>query len=210
MKPDLVVSEAQQSDLQDLAAVHASAFPEFFLTSLGSAVLTALYDAMRCSGKCIVLVARDKRDGRVVGFAAGSADGGNLRSILVRSPRFVFSVGAAILHRPALLAKVLRRHRRFRRADSRSGTAALWSIAVHSELAGCGVGSRLLHEFESRCLKVGAAQVVLTTDGNGNEGAVTFYQRHGYRVLCEHSEDARRLLLFGKRLDQARPSKLHD
>lgn len=51
-------------------------------------------------------------------------------------------------------------------------------IAVAPETRGRGAGSALLAEFERRCASVGRDYCLLVSDFN--EGAISFYSRHGY------------------------------
>ena len=51
-------------------------------------------------------------------------------------------------------------------------------IYVDRELTGCGLGAKLLHELERR-LDAGTTYVLLVIAGN--DGALRFYDREGFR-----------------------------
>jgi len=54
-------------------------------------------------------------------------------------------------------------------------------MAVEEGLTGGGIGSVILRELESRARLLGLRTLTL----NAREGAVRFYERHGYRVMRE-------------------------
>jgi ribosomal protein S18 acetylase RimI-like enzyme len=62
-------------------------------------------------------------------------------------------------------------------------------IAVSESSRGCGVGSVLLAEFESRTLRVGRDWCLLVSDFN--KEAQAFYERHGYRRIGALEDFAR-------------------
>jgi ribosomal protein S18 acetylase RimI-like enzyme len=56
-------------------------------------------------------------------------------------------------------------------------------IAVDENFRGNGVGSVLMHEFEMRTIDVGRDYFLLVSDFN--EGAIRFYEQHGYKKRGE-------------------------
>ncbi len=66
----LVVRLARDTDIDDVVAAHASAFPGFFLTLLGPRFLAAFYQAFLGDKDALLLVAEGSGR-RVTGFLAG-------------------------------------------------------------------------------------------------------------------------------------------
>ena len=168
-----------------LANVHAKAFPGFFLTRMGPRFLAGYYDCVRHYPKGIVIGAEDEN--RLVGFVAGFIHPSAFYIHLGRNRwRLLPAILFAILKRPGLAIGALRNSRRVATLaegdESDQYMAELSSIGVDPATAGRGTGGRLVREFCSRAVEMGARRVVLTTDRDDNDRVRSFYERLGFEI----------------------------
>jgi hypothetical protein len=66
------IRRATINDVSIVAQIHTLAFPGFFLTSLGNSFLKELYSGFVNQPGGIFVVAEDKDEGKIIGFAAGT------------------------------------------------------------------------------------------------------------------------------------------
>jgi ribosomal protein S18 acetylase RimI-like enzyme len=173
------VRSGAEGDDGFVASLHATQISEGFLPTLGSTFLRRLYRRIRRSSTSFVLVA--EKDGRVVGFIAGSADVGALyREFLVRD-----GLVAAVTAAPQLVRSLRRVLETMRHgASNAAGTGRgpeLLAIAVAPECQGRGTGRQLVASFLEEVAARGsdAAYVVV---GSDNRPAIALYEQAGFRV----------------------------
>jgi ribosomal protein S18 acetylase RimI-like enzyme len=172
----MTIRTATESDVREVADLHATRISEGFLTSLGPAFLRRLYRRVIRSADCFVLV--DAPDGAVDGFVAGVADLSKLyRTFLIRDG-MVAALGAA----PRVVRAVPRvlETLKYPATTADLPSAEILAVAVASECAGRGIGTALVRaataEFERRA--VTSAKVVTAAD---NGAAIAMYEAAGYR-----------------------------
>jgi ribosomal protein S18 acetylase RimI-like enzyme len=196
------VRNAEASDLSGIVSVHISAFPGFFLTSLGSRFLKLMYASFISDALGVLLVSVAPH-GAVVGFLASTRSPHRFFGILRRQKGFALGLAAlpSVLRHPLRLLNRLYLALRYR-GDAMPGLGGFWllsSLGVAGNYAGSGVGSRLLEQFCSLARLEGAPGVYLLTDADNNEPTLAFYKRHGFVVHDEKPHHhGRRMLLLGK------------
>jgi glycosyltransferase involved in cell wall biosynthesis/ribosomal protein S18 acetylase RimI-like enzyme len=167
-------------DLAGVVSVHQSAFPDFFLSSLGSGFLSQFYRALVDwrDGVAIVVAV----DGRIAGFAAGStAPRTFYRRLFVRRS---IAIGATLVpviaRRPSTLLRVARRAVQRTGGGTESPGAELMSLAVAPNEQHRRVGRALLDAFVARVAEARQESLWLTTDAVHNDGVKRFYERAGF------------------------------
>lgn len=191
------IRQATSEDVIAVAEVHVTAFPKFFLTTMGRRFLRELYSGFLNHSSGILLVAEEA--GAVVGFVAGTSSP-NIFFPAIRKRRglyFLVSALPALFRNPIVVARKLY-SAVFYRGDSPvnlENGALLSSIAVVPEALGKGVGRDLLEQFELEMCSRSAGFVYLTTDQVGNDRVNAFYRKCGYHEDSRFFQQARRAML---------------
>ncbi|KAA1425344.1 GNAT family N-acetyltransferase [Mumia zhuanghuii] len=180
-------------DLSAIVSVHRGAFPDFFLTSLGSGFLRTFYRGLVDVDSGVLLVAVGG-GGRILGFVGGSEDRRAFYHTLIRRRGWRFAIAAlpAVVRHPSMLRRVVRGRRRASEHEPIPGS--LMSLAVAPDSRSLGVGERLVSAFERELRLRGCSAYALTTDASDNEAVNAFYSRLGLvrsRVLV--TPEGRRL-----------------
>lgn len=185
---DVAIRRAGGGDLDRIVAIHAAAFPDFFLTSLGTGFLRAYYrEVLDFHGGCLLVA---ERDGRAIGFVAGFAAPRNFYAGLARRPfAFALPLLAAVLRRPRLVGHILARVRNVldraagrRREPAAEAACELSSLAVDPRTRRRGVGRRLVAAFVADAAARGLDVVRLATDARENDAVNAFYAGLGFRL----------------------------
>ncbi len=163
------------------ADLHVGAFPHFFLTSLGTRFLRRLYRAIVEDDNGFGYVAVDEEGEAVAGLAAGTAGPESSYSRLLRERVWSFGWAAlpALLAHPLLVPRLVRRLRAGSPPPPGARLAYLASIAVAPAVREGGLGRMLLEGWSAEARRRQASGFYLTTDAEGNEAVVAFYQRCG-------------------------------
>lgn len=61
-------------------------------------------------------------------------------------------------------------------------------VSLHAQPTGAGVGTRIMNAAEDELRRRGVSKIVLATT-NDNVGALTFYQKLGYRLVRLHLDE---------------------
>jgi len=179
-----MIRKALPEDLGDIVTIHMNGFDGFFLSSLGPSFLKTFYTDFLTdeNGCCLVSV----EDGRTVGFAVGVVDPSSYfrRTFRKRWPRLVLGSLGRVVKNPAVLAKLARRALTYSSSSSHGGSdsALLSSIAVLPEFHNRKIGEQLLDAFLEESARMGANEVVLTTDRHRNDKVINFYKKMGFGV----------------------------
>ncbi len=170
-------------DVDAVTAVHLAAFPGFFLSFLGPRFLRQLYRAILDDEEGVAYVAT--RDGRVLGFVAGSgSDGFYRRAARRRWLQFGWASASALIRRPSTARRLLRALLSPPKASSPG--VLLMSLAVDPTLQRSGAGRLLTRAFIDAARSRGASAVVLTTDRIGNDPVNAFYLAQGFSVASQY------------------------
>ncbi len=177
MTPDTVVVEpATSNDAAAVARLHAEGIGEGFLSTLGPRFLAVLYRAMAQSGDAVLLVAR--RDGRVIGFAAGAAEPRLFYREFLR--RKALRASIALMPRalrPSVVIGIAETLRHLRSGGERA--AELLAVAVGSSVSGTGFGAALVFRLEEELRAAGATRLAVVVSAT-NASARAFYERLGF------------------------------
>lgn len=165
--------------------LHTGAFPDFFLTSLGSRFLRLLYIGFQNSNSGICVVA--KNGDNVVGFAAGTTEPDSFFRELLRKKGVSFAWAAipGLLHNPVLVVRKCF-GALFYRGEKPKGmpqAGLLSSLAVAPEIARKGIGRQLVNAFCDELRRRGVNAVYLATDASDNDPVNRFYQKCGFRLV---------------------------
>lgn len=179
---------------RQVAALHAANIDRGFLSTLGQPFLALVYRAVDESPDGVLIM--EVREGRVLGFVAGSVGMRTIYRRLLRRPLPLLFALAPSLFMPARLRRIFEilRYGRGGSGGARWPAAELLSIAVAPEARGQGVADalygRLVEHFRSR--GIGAFRIVV---GDALGPAHRFYQRIGAmpagRIEVHHGEGSR-------------------
>lgn len=182
----MVESSYTRQDVDTLATLHRSAFPDFFLSRLGHRFLSELYTGYISDPDAVIAVAREET-GRLVGVCVGTIRPAGFFSRLLRRQFLGFFTASAIasLRDPRTISRLLAGLSY--RGDGPPGLegALLSSLCVSPEAQGQGIGSTLDREWRRRAAAMGSKTAFLTTDSTNNEAVNSFYKRNGW-TLHDH------------------------
>jgi len=191
------IRNATLDDVIAVAEIHAVAFPDFFLTTLGDKFLRELYSGFLNHSSGIFFVA-DEAD-KVIGFVAGTSSP-DIFFPAMRQRRglfFLMSAIPAVLRNPIVVVRKLYMavfYRGDKPAEVENG-ALLSSVGVMPVALGKNVGRELLEQFESEAFSRGAGFVYLTTDQIENDRVNAFYRKCGYHEESRFNQQAIRPML---------------
>jgi ribosomal protein S18 acetylase RimI-like enzyme len=169
------------ADIGAVTTVHLAAFPGFFLSCLGPRFLRELYRAIVADKEGIAFVAVD--DDHLIGFVAGTADGGFYRRAARRRWfRFAAASAGALLRKPSIARRLFRAL--YAPPATSSQGALLMSLAVDPDAQRSGAGTLLTRAFVAGAQRCGATAVILTTDKTANDSVNAFYRAQGFTLAA--------------------------
>jgi ribosomal protein S18 acetylase RimI-like enzyme len=178
------VRDATAADVSAMVEIHLRAFPDFFLSQLGSRFLRRLHAGFvrDSSGRAMVA----QQDAHVVGYIVGTCSPERYFRDRLRREGFAFACNAVpgLLRSPSRTAGRLwsaLRYRGERPPDLGNGWL-LSSLAVDPQARASGVGSALVRAYCARAAAAGARWVYLLTDDSGNDEVQAFYERADFRL----------------------------
>lgn len=192
------IRHSKEADLKAIVDVHNQAFENFFMTSLGSQFLIKYYRNYQNTNHLSLVIEDENHN--VLGFVVGTNNSSDFykslkqdwRSFLFPLLKNVFNVRmlTKIFHRAHSLVLT----NKVNTVIPPQGYNELTSIGVIPNSNIKGLGSRLLKEYESICKASGISGVYLTTDAVANESVLKFYQKHGFTIAQEFTQDNLRLM----------------
>lgn len=177
---------ADSSEYIKIAAIHLSAFPGFFLTTLGQKFLETYYKASLKSKESLAICATNDY-GQITGFSIGCIHSRGYHKRLIKQNLLSFlSQGISLLFsNPKALFRLLNNFDKNTTQSDDGEYAELLSIGVTSEMKGNGIGKELIRKFEEAAANRGCKKIALTTDYYNNDAVVAFYKKSGYDVFYE-------------------------
>ena len=191
------IRDMNPMDLKDVVLIHHQAFPDFFMTLLGSSFLRRYYLTVLEYEKSVSLVYVDS-SGNVIGFAVGFAEPDKFYKFFRgKIIQFFLPTLNGFVRNPFLIKRIMAGFSRVNRANagtSSEGLCELSSIGVAKK--GSGVGKLLLRRFIELCFLKGAKELMLTTDLNNNDGVIAFYKSEGFIETGIYVRDNREMIKF--------------
>lgn len=176
----------EYSQIDDLVEIHKSAFPNHFLSSLGSTFLKKYYTSVNeYSGSVLIGIFNDDE---LVGFCAAAtlANGFNRRLIFSSLTTYALSGFILFCTNPFGLYRLIRNFTKGGTTIKDDGEySELLSIGISASRQGLGLGKIMLGYLEHELLQKGCSKLSLTTDCYNNENAIKFYESLGYKIYYD-------------------------
>lgn len=150
--------------VKEVVDVHLSAFPNFFLSTLGTGFLRTYY---RCfvehkNGNLIVATMDDK----VVAFAAATSECRGFNTSLLKKNLFAFGCRFLVLlfTKPMAIVHLANNMTKTsEEVEDNEDYAELYSIGTIAVVQGKGIGTKLMERLEVRLKKQGVEKASLST-----------------------------------------------
>ena len=175
------IRKATKDDGNVVVNIHEKAFPDFFLTSLGTDFLKLFYTSVMNHKDGVLLVCENEE--RVIGFCAGTMLSLGFNSKLIKANLWAYMMASLkiLFTRPMSLIHLMKNMSKEESSQGDDGQyAELLSIGVDPIVQRCGGGTAMLKAFEDEVKVRGGKKLSLTTDFNDNEKAIGFYKSLGY------------------------------
>lgn len=181
-----IIHPVRKNEIDALVVIHTSAFPDFFLTQLGTRFLRLYYSSVLSHPEGILLGYYEET--RLTGFCAATINSNGFNKRLIKFHFFAFVIETFML----LLTNIKALKRLYLNLSKTDSTntdkgeyAELLSIGVDRGHQGKGIGKQLLMALEEEVKQRGGRKLSLTTDCHNNKQAVGFYRSMGYRVFYD-------------------------
>ena len=175
--------------LDEMVKIHIAAFPDFFLSFLGTRFLKTFYMSFVKADNGIALVALDQK-GRVIGGVAGPVTPASYfkKLLLKRWWVFCYSSVNAIIKKPTIAVRLFQAvFYRGEASPSHRNLALLSSIAVAPETQGMGIGRALILKWLDQAKTANVEGAFLTTDAIDNNKVNAFYVNLGWVLESQYT-----------------------
>jgi ribosomal protein S18 acetylase RimI-like enzyme len=183
------ISHVERSQLDSIADAHRKAFPESFLTALGTGAITRYYLWQLEGPHDSVAVAADV-DGKLAGFCFAGVFRGAMSGFLRKNRAYLavrVLLRGGLIWNPEFRSRIAKGLRLLLRPARRKRTAAgvkveafgILSLAVAPSFQGLGVGKQLMDTCERIARERGFAEMELVV-APANGQAVRFYEKAGW------------------------------
>ena len=180
-------------DANQLARIHLTSFPNFFLSSLGLKFLESFYRCIIISPECIGTVLCI--DNKVNGFAIGNAKNQGFYKELIKRHFFelCFAGFSEIIKSPTKIIKMIKSVKSTKSIPQNlNSKPCLLSICILPNMARKGAGTMLLKNFEFNLTENNFHSYFLTTDKNGNESVNNFYLKNKFEIQFSFTQGKNR------------------
>lgn len=177
----ITIQKATSNEIDAIVSVHEAAFPNFFLTQLGTAFLHLYYTTVMRHEDGVLLAC--KMDGETIGLCAGTVMSAGFNKRLIKANLFKYGWESIkiLFIKPEALIHLIKNMSKEDSAICDDGKyAELLSIAVDPKVQRTGAGKAMLLELEKVLKEKGGERLSLTTDYKDNDKAVSFYRSLGY------------------------------
>ena len=181
----MIIHELTADDkgrINEIAALHKRAFPDFFLTKLGVPFLKTLYSGYLEDKDSGIIAAEE--NGIIIGIIAYSNDYSKFYKGLIKHKIFQFAWCSflAVLREPTFAKRLFGAFRKSGAVVKNEKYVELASICTFPDMKGKGIGTRLIDYFKSIVDFGEYAYINLETDADNNDAVNQFYIRNGFRL----------------------------
>lgn len=193
---------ADDNQIRALVNLHIEAFPNFFLSSLGTGFLSVLYRSYLDDSHCACFVSYTQSQGaeKIVGSMVLLAQPASFYSATFRRKGMKFAIYAV----PSLLRNTIPVAKKlisaiFYRGDvddssDFAGAGLISSICVSPEARGLGLGREMLKLGEAWANENNLKKIFLLTDRDNNDGVNLFYSQRGYKLHSVIKKSGKRFM----------------
>ena len=178
------VDKKDKRAIDRIVDIHLKTFKGFFLTFLGKGFLRLMYSCYTVHTESDLLVATEE-NGEILGFAAYSSNLSGLYKFMLgrKFLPFVWYAFLAFLRRPKTFFRLFRALGKSKEVARTEKYVELSSIGVDPDYKRGGVGSALISYLKTAIDYSEFAYLTLETDADNNEGANSFYQKNGFKMV---------------------------
>lgn len=179
-----LIQQARIGDLSKIVKVHIEAFPDFFMTKLGSQFLYQYYKTVLLHNKGILLIY--KFDEEIIGFVSGFAEPEAFYKLLKKRKLVLgLTIIIPVIKNPSLIKRLMATYQLTdnKQESDTTGSCELSSLAVVPKGSGHGIGQKLVTSFLEEARIYGCENVYLHTDASENDRVNIFYSYLGFK-LC--------------------------
>ena len=182
----MIIRETNPGDLKlvnEMARLHLSTFPDYFLSMLGLPFMKAVYREYIEDPNAGIVIAEE--DGNLVGLLS-YMDGTSQVPVNVINSRpllFLYSAARLILRKPSLYRNVKNYYESCKKAKSKVYSRKfieLGSFALYPHLRGNGTGTKMLDYIKAMPDYNTCDCVSLTTASDDNDRVNLFYLKRGF------------------------------
>jgi ribosomal protein S18 acetylase RimI-like enzyme len=196
-KNRLIVYELDKNSIskdciKNIANLHMQAFPDFFLTKLGSVFLRALYTGYMEDDNSGIIVVAD--DDKIVGFTAYSKEYSKFFKGLIKKQLFKFGMCAAIatIRHPSFARRLLGALKKSDSVVKKEPYIELASICVDPSIKGMGIGSMMISYLIEITDFSKFEYINLETDAENNDDVNKFYIKNGFNLARQYKTAEKR------------------
>ena len=174
------ILKAKNTDcVEKIVEIHISAFPNFFLTTLGKGFLKHLYSGFIKYDESNVYLAEDEE---ICGFLAYTENLSGFYRYLIKKSLFSFAWYSllAFLKRPTLILRLLRALLKPGESKRREKYVELSSIGVIKGMENKHIGRALIDCLKMEFDASKFAYIKLETDAENNDRVNKFYLSNGF------------------------------
>lgn len=197
-KTQLSIGKIDLTEIKDVVDIHLSAFPGFFLTSLGPKFLRKYYGLVLADSVGIIWGVR-RGNKELIGFAAIVNEPDKFyRSVIANKLRLGLFTLSHVLWSPRTWPKLFSRivAAKQRGVSVQRAGCELISIGVQPFFSGTGVGKILLGTIFEDIAYRGGGALRLRTDRHDNDHVIGFYKNNGFEVADIERIGTREMLLL--------------
>lgn len=179
MEHPIIIQRLELGHALVVAEIHIASQSGTFLTSLGHGFLTLLYDQISRSNYGNSYVALNSSE--VIGFVVGTVHTKKLfKEVVLKAPfHFGWLVFKRAVSRPVLLWQAVKTLAYPSQSAKDLPEAELLALAVTPAWRNQKIGGQLMQRLVQSMEAAGIDKMSVTVDSN-NDGALRFYQRHGF------------------------------
>ena len=182
----VIFRQVQEKDLNTIVSVHQKCFPDYFLTTMGTKLLSKFYKEYYDENKELFIVAENDDD--IVGFVMGYLTGSQARASFERKNRLLLIIkviGRCLIFDKEAILRVKKKIQSFIKKQptntDQPKEATLLSICILPDYQGGKRAETLVRLFENALQKMNKHIYTLSVK-NDNIRGIRFYEKVGFSV----------------------------